>query len=327
MPLVLTRRDVERVLTMKDAISAVENGFHQLALGRVQMPQRTVIKVAPHEGLHLAMPALVGGDAETLAVKVVTVYAQNPARHRLPTTIGTLLLNDPRSGALQAIMEAGFLTAMRTGAASGVATKHLARPDARTVGIFGAGPMARMQLLAVREVRTITRAVVCDIDAKAREAFAAEMSDRASVEVVATGDPLDCLACDIVCAASSSRTPLFDGARLRPGTHLNGIGSHSPDARELDTETVRRSKVIVDHLPACLAEAGDLILPIREGAFAENRVHASIGEVIAGLKPGRTSEEEITLFKSVGLAVQDAATAALVYERARAAGVGTAIEI
>jgi alanine dehydrogenase len=327
MPLVLTRRDVERVLTMKDAIVAVENGFRQLALGSVQMPQRTVIKVASHEGLHLAMPALVGGDDETLAVKVVTVYPQNPARHKLPTTLGTLLLNDPKSGALQAIMDAGFLTAMRTGAVSGVATKHLARENARTAGILGAGSMARTQLLAVREVRPLSRAVVFDVDAAARKAFAAEMSDRLNLEVEAADDPLACLACDVVCAATSSRTPLFEGARLRPGTHLNGIGSHSPEARELDTETIRRSKVVVDHLPACLAEAGDLILPIREGAFSAERIHASLGEVVAGSKPGRTSEDEITLFKSVGLAVQDAATASLVYAKAREAGVGTKVEI
>jgi len=327
MPLVLTRKDVERVLSMKDAIEAVENGLRELALGHVLMPQRTVIKVAAHQGLHLAMPAFIGGDSETLAVKVVTVYPQNPARHMLPTTIGTLLLNDPKTGALQAIMDAGFLTAMRTGAVSGVATKHLAKPDARTCGIFGAGPMARTQLLAVAAVRPLERAVVYDSDAKARDTFAAEMPERASVPVKAASDPRECLACDIVCAATSSRTPVFDGSLLRPGTHLNGIGSHSPDARELDTETIRRSKVVVDHLPACLAEAGDLILPIREGAFSEDRVHASLGDVIAGLKPGRVSSEEITLFKSVGLAVQDAATAELVYRKALASGIGTHVEI
>jgi ornithine cyclodeaminase/alanine dehydrogenase len=327
MPLVLTRRDVERVLTMKEAIDAVEEGFRQLALGTVVMPQRPVIRVEEHHGLHLAMPAFIGGERETLALKVVTVYPDNPSRHQLPTTIGTLLLNDPRTGALQAIMDAGFLTAMRTGAVSGVATKHLAPASARTVAVFGAGAMARTQLIAVKEVRPLTRAVVFDPARELSEKFAAEMSQRLSLDVSATDDVGACLECDILCLASSSRTPLFDGSRLRPGTHLNGIGSHSPDARELDTETIRRSKVVVDHRPACLAEAGDLMLPIKEGAFSEEKIHASLGEIVAGMKPGREAPQEITLFKSVGLAVQDAATAALVFRKARAAGVGIEIEI
>jgi ornithine cyclodeaminase/alanine dehydrogenase len=327
MPLVLTRRDVERVLTMKEAIDAVEEGFRQLALGSVVMPQRPVIRIEAHHGLHLAMPAFIGGDHETLALKVVTVYPDNPSRYHLPTTIGTLLLNDPRTGALLAIMDAGFLTAMRTGAVSGVATKYLAASDARTVAVFGAGAMARTQLMAVCEVRPIVRALVFDPVREAREKFATEMSARLSLDVRAVEDARSCLECDIVCLASSSRTPVFEASWLRPGTHLNGVGAHSPDAREIDTETLLRSKVVVDFKPACLAEAGELILPIKEGAFTEGRIHASLGEVVAGSKPGRTSPQEITFFKSVGLAVQDAATAALVLEKARSAGVGAEIEI
>lgn len=329
MPLLLTRKDVQKVLTMKEAIAAVEEGLRQLALGNVAMPQRTAIRIERHHGLHLAMPAFVGGDGdlEALAVKVVTVYPENPKLRNLPTTIGTLLLNDPSSGALIAIMDAGFLTAMRTGAVSGVATKHLARPGARTVGVFGAGVMARTQLLAIAEVIPIDRVVVHDPVREAAEKFAADVSATSHWKVEVVGDARACVENDIVCAASSSKEPIFDGTWIRPGTHINGIGSHSPDARELDTRTIQRSKVVVDHLPACLAEAGDLLIPIREGAFAEERIHASLGEIIAGRKAGRSSSEEITLFKSVGLAVQDAATAARVYELAKASGVGATIEI
>jgi len=329
MPLLLTRKDVEKVLTMKDAIAAVEEGFRQLALGNVIMPQRTAIRISEYHGIHLGMPAYVGGagDGGSLALKVVTVYPDNPSQYGLPTTIGTLLLNDPRTGALVAIMDAGFLTAMRTGAVSGVATKYLARRDARTVGIFGAGVQARAQLIAMCEVRPIERAVVCDPWQEGRDRFAAEMSARLSIPVEPAGDPRACVDNDIIVAASSSREPIFDGAWLAPGTHINGIGSHSPDARELDTVTLQRSKVVPDLAAACLVEAGDLIIPIKEGAFTEDRIHASLGEVIAGLKPGRESDGEITLFKSVGLAVQDAATAARVYALARAAGVGVEIEI
>ena len=328
MPLLLTRKDVETVLTMKDAIAAVQEGFRQLALGNVMMPQRTAIRIPDYHGLHLGMPAYVGGaDGGSLALKVVTVYPDNPSKYDLPTTIGTLLLNDPRTGALVAIMDAGFLTAMRTGAVSGVATSFLARQNAASVGVFGAGVQARAQLVAVCEVRPIERAIVCDPRQEAREQYAAEMSARLSIPVEPTGDPRICVENDIIVTASSSRTPVFDGTWLTPGTHINGIGSHSPDARELDSGTIQRAKVVPDLTPACLAEAGDLILPIREGVITEDHIHANLGEVVAGIKPGRESDDEITLFKSVGLAVQDAATAARVYELARAAGVGTEIEI
>lgn len=329
MPLLLTRKDVEKVLTMKDAIAAVEEGFRQLALGNVIMPQRTAIRISEHHGIHLGMPAYVGGteDGGSLALKVVTVYPDNPSKYGLPTTIGTLLLNDPRTGALVAIMDAGFLTAMRTGAVSGVATRYLARKDARSVGVFGAGVQARTQLMALCEVRPIERALVCDPWQEGREKFAAEMSGRLSIPVEPTSDPRACVGNDIVVAASSSREPIFEGHWLAPGTHINGIGSHSPDTRELDTITLQRAKVVPDLAAACLVEAGDLIIPIKEASITEDHIHASLGEVVAGLKPGRESDDEITLFKSVGLAVQDAATAAQVYSLARAAGVGVEIEI
>ena len=329
MPLLLTRKDVEKVLTMKDAIAAVEEGFRQLALGNVIMPQRTAIRISEHHGIHLGMPAYVGGEEGrgSLALKVVTVYPENQSKFGLPTTIGTLLLNDPRTGALVAIMDAGFLTAMRTGAVSGVATSYLAREDARSVGVFGAGVQARAQLIAMCEVRSIERALVCDPWIEGRDKFATELSERLSIPVEPTDDPRACVDNDIVVAASSSGEPIFEGSWLAPGTHINGIGSHSPNTRELDTVTIQRSKVVPDLAAACLVEAGDLIMPIKEGAITEDHIHASLGEVVAGLKPGRESDEEITLFKSVGLAVQDAATAAQVYDLARAAGVGVEIEI
>ncbi len=331
MPLLLTRRDVESVLTMEETIAAVEVGLRQLAAGRAILPQRTAIRMNEHHGLHLGMPAYIAGatadDPGTLALKAVTVYPDNPSRHQLPTIFGTILLNDARTGQLLAIMDAGFLTAMRTGAASGVATRYLAREDARSAGVFGAGAQACTQLMAVAAVRPLVRAAVCDPAPAVRERFAAEMSARLGIPVTATTDPDDCLACDIVIAATSSATPIFDGTKLRPGTHINAVGSHSPNARELDTEAIRRSTVVADHKPACLAEAGDLLLPIQEGAITEDHIVASIGEIAAGVKPGRTTREEITLFKSVGLAVEDVATAGRVYALARAAGVGKEIEI
>jgi ornithine cyclodeaminase/alanine dehydrogenase len=216
---------------------------------------------------------------------------------------------------------------MRTGAVSGVATRYLAREDTRSVGVFGAGVQARTQLMAMCEVRPIERAFVCDPVQEGRDKFATDMSEQLSIPVEPIDDPRACVDNDIVVAASSSSEPIFEGSWLAPGTHINGIGSHSPNARELDTVAIQRSKVVPDLAAACLVEAGDLIMPIKEGAITEDHIHASLGEVVAGLKPGRESDKEITLFKSVGLAVQDAATAAQVYDLARAAGVGVEIEI
>jgi ornithine cyclodeaminase/alanine dehydrogenase len=278
------------------------------------------------------MPAsLAGSDGDgegaALAIKVVTVYPDNPAQHQLPTTLGTLLLHDPRTGEVIAIMDAGYLTAVRTGAASGVATRCLAREDARTVGIFGAGVQARTQLLGVCEVRPITSAVVCDPVREARERFATEMSKRLGIAVSPTDDPRRAAENDIVVTASSSKTPVFTAAWIQPGTHINAIGSHSPDARELDTEIVRRAHVVADHPAARLAEDADFMVPIQEGAITPEHFRTSLGEVLLGRQPGRTSPLQVTLFKSGGLAVQDVVTGARVYRLARAAGIGREVEL
>jgi len=329
MPLLLTRNDVAEVLTMRETIHAVEAGFRQFAKGTVEMPQRTVINVAAHKGIHLGMPAYAGGagDGGVLVLKVVTVYPDNPSKHNLSTILGTLLLNDARTGKLVAIMDAGFLTAMRTGAASGVATKFLAPEGAKTLGIFGAGEQARTQLMAIHEVRSLEEVQVFDPLTPTCDAFARELSETLGLDVRAVTDPRTCAENEIVCAASNSDTPVLKGTWLRPGTHINGVGSHTPDTRELDTETILRSKVVTDNTAACIAEAGDLMIPVKDGDFSEDRIHAELGEVIEGVKPGRESPDEITFFKSVGVAIQDAMTAARVYELAREVNVGIDVEI
>jgi alanine dehydrogenase len=221
-------------------------------------------------------------------------------------------------------MDAGFLTAVRTGAVSGVATKYLARADASRAGIFGAGVQAKAQLRGLCAVRGIRAAAVYDIDAARARSYAEEMSEELGLSVVPAESPRAAVeGMDVVVVASSASQPVFDGDWLVPGQHINGIGSHSPQARELDTKTVQRSKVIADFPEACLVEAGDFIIPIKEGAIGKDHIHAGLGDIVAGLKPGRQNADEITLFKSVGLALQDVSTAHLVYQKARQAGVGT----
>lgn len=325
MTLILNREEVAYVLDMKDCISAVEDAFAELANGTADMPMRSNIK--PPDGLSLYMPAYLK-DMKALACKVVTVYKDNPVKHNLPTTIGKVLLQDPESGDVICIMDGGFLTAMRTGAASGVATKYLARDEKEmTVGIFGTGVQAQMQLWAVCEVRDIKKAWAYDINEDAAKIFAKQMHEKLGIEVVVASNPDELLQADIICAATSSPTPIFDGSKVKEGTHINGIGSHTPNARELDTEIVKRSKFIGDSREACFNEAGDIMIPLSAGEIHESHFYAELGEVITARVKGRENDKEITIFKSNGLAVQDAATAKLVYDEAKKKGIGTEVKI
>lgn len=326
MPLLLTRDDVIQVLEMSDCMLAVEKAFAELASGTAVLPLRTAI--TPPDGLSLYMPAYLK-EMGALACKVVTVYKNNPRKHNLPTTIGKVLLQNPETGEVICIMDGGYLTAVRTGAASGVATKYLARPDkGQIAGIFGAGVQAKTQLRAVANARDLSRALVYDVSADAVKAFVKDLGTKLSLEIIPVDSPNQILAeADIICTATSAATPLFDGALVRQGTHINGIGSHSPGARELDTATIKKSRIVADSYEACLKEAGDIMIPLQEGAITQSHIQAELGEVILGRKPGRTSAEEITLFKSNGLAIQDAATAKLVFDKAREEGIGKEVVI
>lgn len=321
--LILTRADITALLTMSQTIEAVEEGFARLVQGQVVMPQRAATPVAAHQGLHLSMPAYVAGDPGTLTVKIVTVYGQNPAEYGLPTIQGVLLLHDARTGELLALMDAEHITVMRTGAASGVATKYLARQDAHTVTLFGAGAQAAAQMEAVCAVRTIRQAYVLTRSGQKDADFAAKMSARLGIEVQPSRNVRHAVeAADIICAATNSPAHLFDGSWLRPGTHINAVGAYTRTMRELDATAIRRSRVFVDRHEAAQAEAGDILLAIEEGALQYEHVAGELGELVLGNIPGRTSDEQITVFKSVGLAMQDAVTAAHVYARAREAGLG-----
>jgi len=326
MPLLLSRNDVMKVLEMSDCMEVVEKAFTELALGTAVLPLR--INITPPDGLALYMPAYLK-EMGALACKLVTVYKNNPQKHNMPTTIGKVLLQDPKTGDVICIMDGGYLTAVRTGAASGVATKHLARSDkGQVVGIFGAGVQAKMQLWAVTVARDIVKAYVYDISSEAVEKFIGEMSNKLNLDLMKADSPDEILEkADIICTATSSSTPIFDGNKVREGTHINGIGSHTPNARELDTAIIKRSKLIADSYEACLNEAGDIMIPIQERAIDKSHMHAELGEVITGKKPPRVNDGEITLFKSNGLAIQDVAAAKLVYDKAVQATIGAEVEL
>lgn len=326
--LVLSRHDVEQLLTMTDTLAAVEEGFRQLAQGNVVMPQRAATQIAPYNGLHLSMPAFVGGEIDALTIKIVTVYGDNLAHYGLPTIQGVLLVHDAKSGQVLAMLDAEHLTAMRTGAASGVATKYLARPDAETVVLFGAGALGPGQLAAVCAVCPIHRAYVVTRTGDKDVDFCRQMAQTLGIEVHATRNTNHAITqADIICTATNSPTPLFPGDWVRPGTHINAVGAYTRTMRELDTALIQRSRVFVDHRPAAGAEAGDILIPIAEGAFSQGQIAGALGEVINGDVVGRTSTEEITVFKSVGLAMQDAVTAARLYAKAVALGIGSQVHL
>jgi alanine dehydrogenase len=325
MTLILNRNDVISVLQMNDCMNAMEKAFSELANGTAVLPLRTGIK--PPDGVSLYMPAYLK-EMGALACKVVTVYKDNPKKYNLPTIFGKVLLQDINTGDVICIMDGGYLTAVRTGAASGVATKFLAREDKNQVaGIFGAGVQAKMQLWAVATARDISKAIVFDISDDAISKFISEMSAKLNIGIIKAKSPEEVLQADIICTATSSATPLFDGKLVKDGTHINGIGSHAPAMRELDTEIIKRSLFVGDSRDACFSEAGDIMIPVSEGAVKESHFYAELGEIITSKKKGRVNKEMITLFKSNGLAIQDVATAKIVYERAVEKGIGTKVEI
>jgi ornithine cyclodeaminase/alanine dehydrogenase len=320
----LSRKDIESFLTMRMCMDAVERAFADLALGNATMPQRTPIALPDQHGVALFMPAHIK-SLRALGAKVVTVYKDNVAKHGLPTVLGTIILLDEATGFPVALMDGGYLTAMRTGAVSGVATKYMARPEAKVAALFGTGVQAFAQVLGIHEARPLAKLLAYSIDPiEARKGFADRITAKIGVPVELASDPAAAVAhADIVILATSAATPIVDGRWFPPGIHINGIGSHAPKMRELDTLTVQKSRIVCDLTAACRAEAGDFILPAEAGEWSWDRVAGDLGDVVNGKVPGRTSRDEITLFKSVGLAIQDMSAARAVFDEAVQRGIGT----
>jgi alanine dehydrogenase len=329
--LVLGRADLERLLTPRDVIDALAEAFGRHAAGRTSVPPRGVTPVGD-AGMLLVMPAASlpapGEDqAGGLGTKLVTYYPRNRERG-LPIHLASYVLMEHATGEPLALLEAGFMTALRTGATSALAARYLARPDSRRAACFGTSVQARQQLRCLATVLTLERVVVLGRDAARARGFAQTMAAELGVAVEASHDPRSAVSgADIVTCATTSPTPLFAGADLRPGPHVDAVGAFRPETREVDTETVRRAHVVVDAYAAALAEAGDLLIPLAEGAIAREHVVAELAELVAGTRRGRTSADPVTLFKSVGFALEDLATATLAYNRAKERSIGTEVTL
>jgi ornithine cyclodeaminase/alanine dehydrogenase-like protein (mu-crystallin family) len=317
----LNAREVKSCLPMDAAINAMRNAFIQLSAGAAVVPQRIHMQIPGKNGLGLYMPVYLP-DTEKTAVKIVSVANDN-AKKDLPLIHAIVMVSDAATGIPLAIMDGSVLTAIRTGAASGFATDLLAPKQASIVAIFGAGVQGRTQLEAVASVRPIDQIYIFDIDSERAEKFAAEMCLKLTKNVYLGKQEIDLPKADIICTATTSKVPVFDHRNLKPGVHINGVGSYTPEMQELPAETVRKAKLVVDTYQSCLSEAGEIINAIKLGEISEDHIFAELGEIASGKKFGRISDREITLFKSVGNAVQDLAVANVVLENAEKNNIGS----
>ncbi len=321
--LVLNGKDVIKVLKIRETMKALEEAFREYCKGLVRNPNRTVIEVNENDYM-LYMPSYVE-KRKALAIKIVSAYTSNTKRN-LPTVMAAVVLNDPDTGEPLALIEGSSLTAIRTGAVGGIAAKYLSRNDSRVVAIIGAGRQARTQLMAITEVRKLERVVVFDPNPDRVRTYLRYVEDMGIDGEAARSAEEAVRDADIVILATTSKEPVIRGKWIRKGTHVTSIGWVGKDSREIDSETVRIAKVVVES-QRVLEESGDIRIPIEKGVIDKDHVHGELCEVVTGKKPGREKHNEITLFKSVGLAMEDAVVARLAYERAVEMGLGINVEL
>lgn len=324
--LLLSEKEIKSIYTMESAIKDLENALVHNQEGKIQNPHRTVLDFPEKKASALYMPSALLPIGKT-AVKVVTIFPENPAIGK-KTTQGVILLSDTETGEHLACMNASYLTRLRTGAVSGIATKHLAKKSARSVAVIGCGAMAEEQLQAVLEVREIDEIFLYNRTAAKTHEFAGKFHKfNGSVTILESADEAVSRA-DIVICSTRSEKPVFSGKALQQGTHINGVGSYLPHMQEVDAETLlRSSKIVVDTIEGVKDEAGDFIIPADEGIWSFSDLHGEIGPLSSGMIAGRENDEEITFFKSVGIAYFDLAVAAAVYEKAILEGVGTKVDL
>ena len=318
--IVLSEHDVRRLLDMDSCIEAMTEVLASLARGELFQPLRSVLRPPGAEALFGLMPAYRGEPSATWALKEIVVVPSNPARG-LDTHMGGVLLHDGESGELLALMNAAPITEIRTAAVSAVATRALARPDAQRVAILGAGAQARGHVHAMRTVLDDPEIRIWARRLEAAEELAGEIGATVSPSVDAA-----LFGAEVVCTTTAAREPIVEKRWLARGAHVNAVGSCFPATRELDTETVAHASFFTDRRESCLNEAGDYVLAAAEGAVEPDHIRAELGEVLAGMHPGREHEDELTVFESLGIAVEDLAAAELVVRRARERGVGAEVE-
>jgi alanine dehydrogenase len=317
--LLLNRREIEELLSMDEALKEVEHSFKLEAEGKTIMPPKLYLNLPQYRGDFRAMPVYIDGRA---GVKWVSVYPDN-WRRKLPSVVATIILCDPNTGYPLAIMDGTYITSLRTGAAGGVAVKYLARKDVSVIGFIGAGMQAKTQLLAISEVLPQIKEVkVFDLNRDTSIRYAKEMGTKLDLNIRPVENIDEATEADIVVTTTPSRTPLVKKQHIRPGTHINAIGADAKGKQELEADLLTGARIIVDDIEQA-SHSGEINVPLSEGVIKIEDIYGTLGEVVANIKEGRENDEEITIFDSTGLAIQDVICAKLVYEKAKERGAPT----
>lgn len=323
--LLIKSSEIQQNFTMPEAIDAMEEAFSSLTSGKSYVPLRYVTTMTEGQLNLMLKPASVD-SLKRAAIKVITQKEMGVVRG-IPAIVGIVMVLDTETGEILSIMDGEYLTALRTGAAGGLATKYFACENSETVAIFGCGAQGKTQLEAVVAVRDIKKVWVFDKSTEAANSFKDEMRCKLNIDICIAPDNSVLKECDVICTATNSEAPLFLKEHVKNGVHINAIGSYKPNMQELDPEILQAAKIFVDQKKPCLAESGDLIKPIKAGIFTTDHIFGEIGEFPLKQTVGRTSDKEITVFKSVGVAIQDFVVANRIYEKAIKAGFGQAINL
>ncbi len=324
--LVISENDVRGLLDLDELIAALEQAHIQFSAGNVVMPVRLVVPLSEVQGRITSMPAFMN-EGKALGIKIISYFRDNPKRN-LPPILATISLYSAETGELEVLMDGVYITAIRTACASAMATKILARAETPVLGILGAGTQARTHIRALSRVRSIERVLIWSPTPTSAIYVREELEDELGIPIQPQGSAEAVVReSDILTTVTDAATPILEAGWLKPGAHINAVGSHRPEAREMGSDTVKRATVVVDSRDAIGSECGDILLAVKEGVITLDHVRGEIGEVLSGAKSGRTRDDEITMYKSVGVAVQDVAAASLVYQRAREQGAGTEVEL
>ena len=310
---IFTKHEIKKLLTMDMAIAAVERAFALQSEGKAIMPPKLYLDFPDGKGDFRAMPGFINGMA---GMKWVSVYPNNP-KSSLPTVSAIIILSDYETGQPLAIMDGTYITEIRTGAAGGVAAKYLARKNSSIVGILGAGTQAEKQLLALREIfPRLNQIKIFDLNTEASSKFARKLTERLGVEIHISRSVAEIADADILVTTTPSRRPVIGGNQVKSGTHINAIGADAPGKQELDPYILKRAKIVVDEIEQA-SHSGEINVPLSLGLLNRHHIWGTLGEVITGMKKGRENDEEITVFDSTGLAIQDIICANEVYKSAR----------
>ena len=329
--LFLNRAEITELLSMRECIAIMEQALASLARGEVILPLRPVLRIPDTPNVFALMPAY-SKAIDAIGTKLITVFPGNHGSG-FDSHQGVVVLIDGKTGSMKAIMDAASITAIRTAAVSAVATMVLGRNNSRVLAILGSGVQALTHLEAMRNAVPIERVLLWSRNKEhaktlAERAASENFGAHWPVEIEVSGTAEDAVrAADVICTVTASREPVLQGAWLKPGAHINAVGASIPTARELDTNAVRRSRLFVDRRESALNEAGDILIPVREGAIDPDHILAEVGEVLTGVAPGRRNQDDITLFKSLGLAVEDLASAHFLYRKATEQQIGTWVEL